>query len=117
MQTTYYNGDCYIAEGDTPEVRYRVVDGVVEIWEPKPRRNPVSGPCIHLGSQIDSVKCPSCRGSVTLKVFACEVHGRCTIQKRVDTETACCSACSDYESKPDTSLDKDDKQIAQEYID
>jgi hypothetical protein len=41
--------------------------------------------------------CPSCRGAVRLKVFACALHGECTIARSL-TGVACCATCPDYES-------------------
>jgi hypothetical protein len=40
--------------------------------------------------------CPSCRGHVRLKVFACVVHGECTIGKAI-AGLACCACCPDYD--------------------
>lgn len=51
--------------------------------------------CQHQGEAVDEVECPSCRGTVMLKVFDCDQHERCTIAKPID-ETACCVSCEDY---------------------
>lgn len=51
--------------------------------------------CAHLGAPTGAtVPCASCRGRVELKVFACGVHGRCTLAKRVEG-VACCTGCVD----------------------
>jgi hypothetical protein len=54
-------------------------------------------PCRHRGEAIDLVECPTCQGRIRLKVFACDVYGRCTVDPFVPG-TACCSGCLDYES-------------------
>lgn len=43
----------------------------------------------------ESVECGSCQGRVSLKLFECQVHGTCTIGKKVDGR-ACCKGCPDY---------------------
>jgi hypothetical protein len=54
-------------------------------------------PCIHRGESTRSVECNSCRGRVRVKVFACSVHGECTIKKRAG-ELKTCLGCVDHES-------------------
>lgn len=65
-----------------------------------------SGPtirCAHLGGPTgDVIACPSCRGRVLLKVFACSRYGRCTPGKRVPDE-ASCVGCPDHVAAPDSS--------------
>lgn len=54
--------------------------------------------CVHLGEPTGGrVACPSCRGRVQLKLFACAVHGSCTPLKKAPG-VACCVGCSDYQS-------------------
>lgn len=55
-----------------------------------------SGPCIYIGERIGSVLCPSCSGRVRVKVFRCNVHGKCTFSKKADS-IACCP-CPEYEA-------------------
>jgi hypothetical protein len=50
-------------------------------------------PCIFLGEQIGFRDCPSCGGSVRVKVFAC-AHPR-----HEETTLNECSRCPDYEPK------------------
>jgi len=50
--------------------------------------------CIHLGEQVGEELCPSCRGKVMLKVFACAVHGKAVIGK-ANKKYAYCGACAD----------------------
>lgn len=48
-QTTKYRKDgALVAEGDTSRAKYRVVDGVVEVWEPK-ANNPNAPPATSRG--------------------------------------------------------------------
>ena len=53
-------------------------------------------PCVHLGETIGMKNCPSCKGAVKIKIFACELHGQATMQKRVGG-CACCLSCGDYQ--------------------
>ncbi len=57
-------------------------------------------PCRHLGADTGgTVPCPSCRGTVRVKLFACGVHGTCTAAKSVAGH-ACCHTCPDYAPVP-----------------
>jgi hypothetical protein len=51
--------------------------------------------CRHRGSALREAVCPSCRGLVRLKVFACTLHGECTLGKSIQ-RLACCATCPDY---------------------
>lgn len=51
--------------------------------------------CRFRGKQIDSVKCPTCAGTVMLKVFSCEKHERCTIGKAIKGIQSC-ARCPDF---------------------
>jgi hypothetical protein len=60
-----------------------------------------AGPCRFLGGPTgDTVACPTCRGRVMLKVFACAVHGRCTLAANGGAMAAC--PCPQYEPSPAT---------------
>jgi hypothetical protein len=61
---------------------------------PPPDR--LSRPCLHRGGVMREERCPGCRGAVRLKVFACSVHGECTVGKPLEA-LACCGACPDYD--------------------
>jgi hypothetical protein len=66
------------------------------LWDaagPAPRR---TGPCVHRGPEVRQEECPTCRGRVRLKVFACGLHGECTVARPL-AGTACCATCPDYE--------------------
>lgn len=57
-------------------------------------------PCLHLGEATGrTVACPSCRGSVKLKTFACALHGECTPAKKAPG-VACCVGCPDRVPRP-----------------
>ena len=64
---------------------------------PKPereRRIPAYGKrCVYLGNKLGERDCPSCKGNVRLKVFACQhqSHEEATIRD--------CQVCSDYEPR------------------
>lgn len=54
-----------------------------------------AAPCVHLGAPAGrTVACPSCRGRVELKLFHCDVHGRCTLGRQAPG-VACCAGCPD----------------------
>lgn len=72
---------CYLAMTDA---RYRELWGMASL-----PTSPLS--CIHLGEPTgETITCPSCRGSVQLKLFKCEVYGQCTLGKSVG-DVACCN--------------------------
>lgn len=52
--------------------------------------------CVNLGKESGKViSCPSCKGSVRIKLFDCQIHGVCTLRKQLDG-IACCVGCADY---------------------
>lgn len=53
--------------------------------------------CVHRGSLVGEQECETCQGSTRIKLFACALHGVCTIGKRIDM-LACCAQCGDYEA-------------------
>lgn len=55
------------------------------------------GPCAHLGAERRRVQCQSCGGNVQVKVFACAVHGECTLSKDVGVKVC---PCPDYKPLP-----------------
>jgi hypothetical protein len=73
-----------------------------QLWEeshgpgqnlPPPRD--LSSACRHRGEVSREQSCPSCRGLVRLKVFACALHGECTIGRPL-ADVACCASCGDF---------------------
>lgn len=95
-----------LIDGDATPKRYRCACGnVIASDKPpetfrascrKPKAKP--GPCVHLGAETRRVGCPTCQGTVQLKVFACAVHGECTLAKakRLPDLKAC--KCVEYSS-------------------
>jgi hypothetical protein len=60
---------------------------------PKTARNL---PCVALREATgELVQCPTCSGTVNLKVYSCEIHGSCTLGKKVE-KYPCCVQCPDY---------------------
>jgi hypothetical protein len=59
---------------------------------PRPR-----GPCQHLGEQVGLRDCPSCGGTVRVKVFACG-H-----PEHRETTLRFCTDCPDHQPRPDKS--------------
>jgi hypothetical protein len=53
------------------------------------------GVCLYRGDEVDRVRCNECGGGVMVKVFACEIWGRCTIQKNVGEKV--CQTCQEYQ--------------------
>lgn len=67
---------------------YQKLWGIVPDAEPK-------GQCIHLGAAKGLVECPSCAGTVRIRTFVCNLHGSCTISKRVGNLVTC-HGCKDH---------------------
>jgi predicted GH43/DUF377 family glycosyl hydrolase len=79
---------CLIASRDA---RY------AQLWGGPPAPERPRGPCEHLGEPTgETVACGTCRGGVKLKLFACAVHGRCTLGKTAAPNVATCEGCGDY---------------------
>jgi hypothetical protein len=51
--------------------------------------------CVHRGREARQVGCETCGGNVRVKVFACAVHGECSIEKPVGVQV--CRSCVDHE--------------------
>ncbi len=57
---------------------------------------PLNLPCIHRGEYLEeTVACKPCRGA-RLKLYECDVYGKCTIGKKVN-EIACCKNCPSFQ--------------------
>ena len=52
--------------------------------------------CSHRGESTRVVECKACKGTVKLKVFACDVHGECTLKKNVGLHV--CLGCDDWQA-------------------
>lgn len=50
--------------------------------------------CVHRGPEAAAVQCPSCRGTVRVKVFQCKMYGLCTIVK-ASKYMHCSAPCPD----------------------
>ena len=53
-------------------------------------------PCVYRGRETESRLCKTCAGRVQVKVFECEIHGACTISKRVKAQIPVCMNCQEY---------------------
>jgi hypothetical protein len=53
--------------------------------------------CVRIGSEVRLQGCQSCGEGWKLKVFSCDIHGECTLGKKLET-LACCSRCNDYKA-------------------
>jgi len=51
--------------------------------------------CMRIGAEVRRELCPTCDGHVQIKVFACALHGECTLEKPL-AGLATCASCSDY---------------------
>jgi hypothetical protein len=56
-------------------------------------------PCRRLGEALRAQECPTCCGTVKIKIFQCELHDECTLAHAL-AEAACCRTCGDYEREP-----------------
>jgi hypothetical protein len=79
---------------DKRDPRYRaIVDARPTRREPKrPARDPR---CVHRGGPVGEGPCMSCAGRVVVKVFACTVHGTCSIDKAPEGVRTC-EGCADH---------------------
>lgn len=92
------------APGDKPPVSQCTGESPVEVIHSTTPRRATAGPCVHRGDQVGTVECASCPTSrFMLKVFACALHGQCTMGfgkpikgKRVQ----CCIGCDDLTEPP-----------------
>jgi hypothetical protein len=105
--------DCDFSETATTGIwkcrRCKTTTSEKRRYEKPPKRNcqrvDRSSPCQHLGDKLGTQECQGCQGTVRIKLFACEVHGQCTLGKKLDG-TACCANCLDYQpSKRDADPD------------
>jgi hypothetical protein len=60
------------------------------------RQVSVRAPCSSLLDYTGEIQaCPTCSGTVHVKLRGCQVHGRCTSHKQLEG-IACCRSCKDY---------------------
>ena len=81
-----------------PDAVVRPIKCVCELHSDS-RPIPYSG-CIHRSDELRRELCSTCRGRVDVKVFACDIHGECTIGKKLPGIT-CCSECTDAHARVD----------------
>ena len=53
--------------------------------------------CIHRGGELRRELCATCRGTTWVKIFACQLHAECSIEKHL-AGVVCCRTCGDYRS-------------------
>lgn len=75
------------------------------LWEigrgPAQHREQRHLPCRDLCNQIGEEICETCRGKVRIKVFACQVHGMCSLSENL-AKLACCVTCPEYHPAADS---------------
>lgn len=57
-----------------------------------------TGHCRHLGDSTRQQECDSCAGKTRIKIFACAIHGECTLGKKLEG-LACCSGCGEWRAQ------------------
>jgi predicted GH43/DUF377 family glycosyl hydrolase len=63
-------------------------------------RRPGGGDCAHRGGPTgQTAPCRTCGGRVELKLYACAVHGTCTLGRKVEGH-GCCQGCPDRPKPP-----------------
>jgi hypothetical protein len=81
--------------------------GTFQLWEEgrgpgqsvtRRHGKPRTVPCVHRRAALREEPCPTCRGSIRLKVFVCTLHGQCTVGWPL-TGLAWCATCVDYETE------------------
>lgn len=57
--------------------------------------------CRFLGERIRLEQCAPCGDGKKIAVLGCDVHGECTILKKIESVAACCSGgkCNEFEAK------------------
>lgn len=60
-------------------------------------KKPAKPPCTHLGGEVRRLVCETCPSKPQIKVYACAIHGECTIGRRYTGVKGCCNdLCQDY---------------------
>jgi hypothetical protein len=55
-------------------------------------------PCAYLGPEVAIDGCETCGAGVGIKVFACDIYTRCTLETETISIKQVCSKCSAYEA-------------------
>lgn len=53
--------------------------------------------CVHRGDQVRTQQCKTCSGNVSIKVFACALHGECELANKLK-DVKRCGSCGDFQS-------------------
>ena len=69
--------------------------GLRELCGAATAQTPRPALCQHLGKERRQVVCPTCQGSVRLKVYGCELFQECVLGLSVENLTSCV-ICPDY---------------------
>lgn len=77
---------------------YKIVNGhrppPEKVQESRGKRTPLK--CVHRGELTgEEIKCPTCRGHVMLKVYSCDIHGKCILGKTREGVQGCDEPCPD----------------------
>jgi hypothetical protein len=97
-----FDGECPYGEA----WRSETVDGQKPTAAPnlparsQPQRNtPATLPCVHRGELTETLdRCRTCSGFVSLKVWACQIHGACTLANQGESKLKVCVTCPDRTS-------------------
>lgn len=54
---------------------------------------------VDLGRELSRRRCNTCRGKVRVKIFHCDLYGRCTLQKQLEGIACCHESCTDHEPR------------------
>lgn len=98
----YARGDVYIERTCRLCWLYSNRDDYRAAWDAQrptvrqPEKKVNKKTCRHAGDVLRTELCKKCGGSVKIKVFACELHGECSMQKEIQG-IACCAKCPDYQ--------------------
>lgn len=55
--------------------------------------------CIHRREEIGQQKCPTCVGTVSVKIFLCLIHKSCQLGNKL-ADTHSCLDCLNFQKKP-----------------
>jgi len=79
-----------------PENTFHQCLGRPATWKPPAKAAPGDLSCVHRGGETRRARCPSCKGHVELKIFACAKHGECALSDK-PLGVHYCGDCSDLE--------------------
>lgn len=90
----------WIATGNGNEKRCRRVGCANRLFTDHPPERcfascEAGGVCLYQAAETRRQACESCGGNMQIKIFACAVHGECTLGQPLDG-IACCATCADF---------------------